>query len=272
MERTWRFLSATLLICSFAASLAGPDARAQSVLDDVDECDSLAAHPSDPERLADGVADDAIVPKLAVAACEAAVKRSPEIPRFTFQLGRAYGAANRQTDAVMQYQKAAEQGYGPALAYLGDAYQFGHGAEVNVEKALDAYRKAAAKGFAPAGGQIEMLTFVPGMYVNPIISDLYSNNVDQGKANSPVVQAYLFGLVMALSGECGAILTPRAVVSLYEHRYPRDWTAEADAPINISVMSSFAEYDAKLFLRRHGCEGPVAARVKDNLNRLYLNP
>src|SRR6202023_83825 len=57
---------------------AQPASAQQSVLDDVDECDSLAAHPSDPERLADGVADDAIVPKLAVAACEAAVKRSPE--------------------------------------------------------------------------------------------------------------------------------------------------------------------------------------------------
>jgi TPR repeat protein len=271
MGRVWR-LSTAGLICLVAATFAISNACGQSVLDDVDECDSLAAHASDPERLADGVADDAIVPKLAIAACEAAVKRLPEQPRFTFQLGRAYGAANRQKDAFMQYQKAGEQGYGAALAYLGDAYQFGHGAEVNAEKALDAYRKAAAKGFVPAQGQIEMLTFDPAMYVLPAMGLLNAGDLANLRAPDAPLQAYLFGIALALGNECGSVLTPKAVFSLYNRRYPPTWTPEADAPVNVSIMGSIAEYDAKLFLRRHGCEGPVAARVKDNLNRLYLNP
>ena len=41
-----------------------------SVLDLVDECDVLAAHPDDTQRMAEGVADDQIVPRLAIMACE----------------------------------------------------------------------------------------------------------------------------------------------------------------------------------------------------------
>jgi tetratricopeptide (TPR) repeat protein len=247
-------------------------AQSASVFDDVDECDLLAAHPSDPERLADGVADDAIVPRLAVTACEAAAKRSPEIARFAFQLGRAYAAANRAKDAALQYQKAADQDYGAAFAYLGDAYQFGRGVTADVPKALEAYKKAAAKGFAPADGQIEMLTFDRNMYVVPAIGMLYDGDASTLRsADTPALQAYLFGFVMALGSECGPVLPPKAVSNLYSRRYPQTWTPEADMPVNVSVMGSVAEYDAKLFLRRHGCEGPVTDRIKTNLNRLYVD-
>lgn len=267
---TVRAVLRLLLVAALAALGLAKPVPAQSVFDDVDECDLLAAHPHDPERLADGVADDAIVPKLAVAACEAAAKRAAETPRFLFQLGRAYAAANRRKDAAVQYQKAAEQGYGAALAYLGDAYQFGYGVEINVEQALDAYRKAAAKGFSPAEGQIEMLSFDPAMYVIPAIGQVYAGDLRNLRtADSPALEAYLFAFVMALVGECGPVMPPKTVSALYNHRYPQSWTPEADSPVNVSVMGSVAEYDAKLFLRRHGCEGPVATRVKDNLNQFY---
>lgn len=262
-----------LILLSFSLlPTAELHSQERSVLEDVDECDTLAAHPSDVERLADGVADDAIVPRLAISACEAAAKRQPDAPRFVFQLGRAYTAGGRRNDAAVQFQKSADQGYGPALAYLGDAYQFGYGVEANTEKALDAYRKAAAKGFSPADGQIEMLTFSPGMYVNPIINDLYYNKIDQGMSEGASIQAYLFSFVIALNAECNTVLKPRAVIALYNKRYPKEWTPDADAPANISVMSALAEYDAKSFLRRHGCDGPIAARIKENLNRMYLSP
>jgi hypothetical protein len=243
------------------------------VFDDVDECDLLAAHPADPERVADGVADEAIVPKLAVSACEAAVKHAADNPRFAFQLGRAYAAANRPGDAVAQYRKAGDQGYGAALAYLGDAYQFGRGVAPDVQKSLDAYKKAAAKGFEPASAQIEMLTFDRSMYVVPAIGMLYDGDLGNLRgADTPALQAYFFGFIMALGTECGPILPPKAVSTLYNRRYPQTWTPEADMPVNIGVMGSVAEYDAKLFLRRHGCEGPVSTRIKDNLNQLYDSP
>jgi hypothetical protein len=243
-----------------------------SVFNEVDEYDQLAAHPADPERLAEGIADDAIVPKLAVTACEAAVRRTPGTSRFVFQLGRAYAAANLAKGAVPQYQKAAEQGYGAAFAYLGDAYQFGRGVGVDVPKAPDSYKKAVAKGFAPADGQIEMLTFDRSMYVVPAVGLLYDGDLTSFRSADTALQAYLFGFVMALGSECGPMLPPKAVSALYTRRYPQTWTPEADMPVNISAMGSIAEYDAKLFLRRHGCEGPAADRIKTNLNQLYLGP
>jgi hypothetical protein len=262
-----------LLWALLAMGILASPLRAQSVFDDVDECDQLAAHPADADRLADGVADDAIIPKLAVTACEAAVKRAPDTSRFVFQLGRAYAAANRAKDAVQQYMKAADQGYGAALAYLGDAYQFGRGVGPDVQKAIDSYKKAVVKGFTPADGQIEMLTFDRSMYVVPAVGLLYDGDLNSLRGpDTPALQAYLFGFVMALGSECGPVLPPKAVSSLYARRYPQTWTPEADMPVNISVMGSVAEYDAKLFLRRHGCEGPVTDRIKANLNQLYLGP
>src|SRR5688572_14032548 len=88
-----------------------------SVFAQVDECDVLAAHPDDPERLADGLEDDAIVPRLARMACDRAVRRSPGEARFVFQLGRALLAAGQEADATARFRQAADRGYGAAVAY-----------------------------------------------------------------------------------------------------------------------------------------------------------
>ena len=86
------------------------------MFNDVDECDLLAAHPADPERLADGVADGTLVPRLAVKACEAAVKQNSKELRFAYQLGRAYLAANRKDNAAEQFKRAADGNYAAAFA------------------------------------------------------------------------------------------------------------------------------------------------------------
>ena len=113
-ERHLRIARACLrltLWMGLASVTLTPQLRAQSVFDDVDECDVLAAHPADPERLADGVADGALVPRLAVKACEAAVKQNPNELRFAYQLGRAYLAANRKDNAAEQFKRAADGNY-----------------------------------------------------------------------------------------------------------------------------------------------------------------
>ena len=58
-------------------------------------CDQAAASPLDNNRPAGvaGVAPDKIDPKIAIPACDAALKASPDNYRMMFQLGRAYGAA-----------------------------------------------------------------------------------------------------------------------------------------------------------------------------------
>ena len=53
------------------------------------------------------------------------------------------------------------------------------------------------------------------------------------------------------------------------YRYPEGWKAEDDAAVRISVSGAVAEHDAKRFLQRHGCEGPVAQQLRGNINRLF---
>ena len=130
-----------------------------SAFDLVSECDLLSAHPSDPERTAEGVSDDEIVPKLAIIACESALEDDPTEPRYAFQLGRAFLSVKREEEARTQLANASAAGYAAANAYLGDIYQFGLGAEVSVALAQDYYEKASALGFEPAKAQLDQIRF-----------------------------------------------------------------------------------------------------------------
>lgn len=246
-----------------------------SAFDEVDECDLLAAHPSDPERVAEGVADDAIIPRLAVMACEAAIRRSPGTQRFPFQLGRAHLAAGRYAAAAAHFHRAGD--YGAALAYLGDAYQFGQGVEADAARALSAYEQARAKGFAPAAGQIEMLTFTPAAFViEGVVEALHNGDIaslrtNLSNQNGPLIRAYLFSFTTVLNAECVSAVRPSAMEALFRLRYPANWQPQEDDRPDINIMGSVAEQDARTFLRRHGCEGPVATRVKDALGRLLVS-
>jgi hypothetical protein len=245
------------------------DAQETSVLDLVDECDVLAAHPEDPERMAEGVADDQIVPRLAILACEDAAARSAGEPRFAFQLGRALLAKGEKERALTQFEKAAADDYAAAFAYLGDAYQFGLGTKVDPEKARTQYEEAVKRGFAKASGQVEMLTFDPANYSVPAVGMLYSGQLDALRGGDGQLRQYVYSFVTALGEECGTFLEPAAVQGLYRYRYPDNWKLEDDAAVRIAVMGAVADYDAKRFLQRHGCEGPVGTRMTGSINRLF---
>ena len=92
-------------------------------VDQPTECDTLAAHKLDPDRMAAGVDMESIVPRLAIAACEAAVAQYPGEARFHYLLGRAFLSANRTADSIAQFQRAAEAGYAMANYNLGLAYE-----------------------------------------------------------------------------------------------------------------------------------------------------
>jgi cytochrome c-type biogenesis protein CcmH/NrfG len=79
----------------------------------VTDCDAYAASAGDPQRKANGVPLDEINPDLAVPACEAAVRQYPDSSRLIYQLGRAYQKANNFDAALVQYRKAADQGFAP---------------------------------------------------------------------------------------------------------------------------------------------------------------
>ncbi len=277
--------SASILIFALVLGLAAmpflvgqrSDANAQSTdafasaLDDVDECDLLAAHPSDPERVADGIADDAIVPRLAVRACEVAVKRSPNEARFTFQLGRALLAAKRREEAAQHLERAAQRDYAAGLAYLGDAYQFGYGVKADSKRALEAYRKALARGFEPAEGQIEMLTFQADKYMTPIPSVLFQGDMSSLISTSDqAINVYLYGFVATLAQECQSLLPPPVMLHALRRRYPDNWQPESDVHFNVMRIGPAGEYDARAFVQRHGCDGPIAREMGSRVVRLLV--
>lgn len=279
MPNHWFVRSKFLLITLLVAVSAGrSEAETQttpgddaSVFDLVEECDVLAAHPDDPERMATGVADDAIVPRLAILACEQSIENDPDEPRFQFQLGRALLAVGRKTEAVVRFQKAADSDYAAARAYMGDAYQFGLGTKQDTAKALQSYQAALKGGFEAAKSQIEQLKFDGSRYVSSTINAIYRGNFRsvRSQSSNAILRNYLFSFTHGLLQECSSFLKPHNLVGLYVFRYPSGWTPKADEDIRIAVQTSVAEFDAASFLKRHGCEGPVAKQLFENMNSFF---
>lgn len=245
-----------------------------SILDLVNECDLLAAHPEDPERMADGVADDDIVPRLAIMACEDAVLTEPDEPRFAFQLGRAFLTVGRKEKAKEQFERAAQQGYAAAEAYLGDFYQFGLGVKQDTNRALAQYRKAVAGEFKAAESQIEQLTFDPSQYVSHAIAEFYNGNFSaisnqSDKILDQLFRNYIYNFVVASMNNCERFLEPKSLVNFYRYRYPSDWAPEQEDSIQIAIQASVGESDSEVFIKRHGCEGQVAKQLFGNINKFF---
>lgn len=269
---------ATFALTMYATAVVAQDEEEEplSVLDLVEECDILAAHGLDPQRMSEGVEDERIVPGLAIPACEDALTRNPDDPRLTFQLGRAFLAVDRDTDALTLFNKAAEAGYAAAYAYLGDAYQFGLGTTADAEKALAAYRAAVEKGF-PAAPQLNMMSFDANMYAVPVVGALYSGAYDPAQQadgeQGYMLRNYVFSFVSAVNDECGAVLDSKIMARLFGFRYPAaGYDAEVDARISVAVMGSTADYDARRFLQRHGCDGIVADQMIGQINTAFKGP
>lgn len=108
---------------------------------DVEECDLMAANPSDPRKHAPGVYFGDIKDNAADV-CRAALQSRPNEARLTYQLARAV-AAKDQPQALSLYKRAAELGYPAAHANLGLLYQYGTTAIApDVALALEHYRSA----------------------------------------------------------------------------------------------------------------------------------
>ena len=103
------------MLCAMLLTLYVPHARAAVI----DACDRMAANPPDPDRVAPGVErKDVDLPK-AIAACVAAVKIHPDVPRFSYQLGRVLFYDNQVAPALVSFQRAADAGYRQAKFMIG---------------------------------------------------------------------------------------------------------------------------------------------------------
>jgi hypothetical protein len=111
------------------------------------DCDRLAAHPDDPEKVSPGVAQPAMDIPAAIAACDAAVKTDPTHPRLNYQLARAYGYAGRHSDGAPFRQTALMAGYPQSLFVVGFVMVTGWGgAEKDPCTAAELIRKSAHAG------------------------------------------------------------------------------------------------------------------------------
>jgi TPR repeat protein len=147
----WKFV----VLCAFGVLSSAGFAFAQTA--PATECDTLAAHPYDPQRKAPGLMLDKLNAGLAVPSCEKAVQQYPNDARLNFQLGRAYHKAENRAAALRQLQKSAEQDYAPAVNDLGFFYVTGVGVSKDDTQAVALFRKAAAKGYAPAQSNLGLM-------------------------------------------------------------------------------------------------------------------
>jgi hypothetical protein len=115
----------------------------------VTECDRLAAHPSDPDKLTVGVPQPDMVRAgldRAIAACQAAVAADPKNPRLNYQLARSLGYAGRGGEAQRFRDVASGADYPQALFVVGFVHLTGQGAPRDACKAGALIRRSALAG------------------------------------------------------------------------------------------------------------------------------
>lgn len=111
------------------------------------ECDRLAAHPEDPQRVTPGVTQDAIDYPVALAACERAVAADPGNALQRYQLARLLFYTNQNERAVGEMKRSADAGHVQAQyiygTFVARARPF---APTDLCIAEQYWRKAAAAG------------------------------------------------------------------------------------------------------------------------------
>ncbi|MET3993738.1 WD40 repeat protein/tetratricopeptide (TPR) repeat protein [Bradyrhizobium sp. S3.9.2] len=122
----------------------------------INECDRLAANPFDPVRITAGVLLASLNATAAVDACAKAVEMAPGEPRFLYQLGRAYEAAQQFDSARANYQAAVDRNYQSAFMNLGLLYFNARGVERDVARASGLLRTAYEKGVVAAGNALAL--------------------------------------------------------------------------------------------------------------------
>jgi TPR repeat protein len=130
--------------------LAVAAAEDAAVATTVTECDRLAAHPSDPDKVTAGVPTAEVRGwnDAAIWSCRQAVKRHPDDPRQRYQLGRALFYAGERAEALEHLAVSASGKHRQAQFVLGLMYTDGVPGILDVDActALELWRDSAARG------------------------------------------------------------------------------------------------------------------------------
>ncbi len=116
-----------------------PEASASKVT----ECDRLAAHPSDTERLSPGVEQPEVNILAAKKACHDALKSAPGNGRILYQLGRAYFYNDEKDKGIGYFKQSDTAGYAQGQFDLGLVYAQGNGIAPDICQAGALWLKAA---------------------------------------------------------------------------------------------------------------------------------
>lgn len=139
MPRTTPRLFPTALWLAGAALLSGAPQAAPAVSDPevvrpfdpskfsqaVTECDRLASHPDDPNRVAPGRERAEIDLSKAIEVCRAAVQADPKNPRLNYLYGRVLGYSGRGAEGLANRRAAVDADYPQALFVIGYITVFG---------------------------------------------------------------------------------------------------------------------------------------------------
>lgn len=112
-------------ILPLALAAAWPGAALAAGSAPIQQCDTLAQHPSDPDKIMKGVATPDVNHEAAIVACRAATALYPDEARFHYQLGRALFYRNRPEDirpAMDALSAASDREYRQATFVLGLLY------------------------------------------------------------------------------------------------------------------------------------------------------
>lgn len=111
------------------------------------DCDRLAAHPEDPQRVTPGVAQEAIDYPVAISACERAVSEDPGNARLRYQLARLLFYTNQNQRAVEEMKRSADADHIQAQYIYGTFVVRGRPyAPTDLCVAEQYWRKAATAG------------------------------------------------------------------------------------------------------------------------------
>lgn len=138
-----------LLAASFAAGAVHAATQDAPTADTpvVTDCDRLAAHPEDQQRVAPGVEREQIDLPIATAACERALVATPGSARARYQYARLLFYAGRNDRAVAEMQRAADDGY-PQAQFVFGTFVTRHrpGAPTDICVAERYWRQSASGG------------------------------------------------------------------------------------------------------------------------------
>ena len=130
------------VIAKVAPPVFDPSLYSQAVT----ECDRLAAHTEDPNKVAAGDPEAKVDLPAAISACRADLARDPDNPRLQYQLGRALSYAGQIDGALPNLESASRLAYPQAQFVLGYLLLDGRlKAPVDPCRALELFRQSAAQ-------------------------------------------------------------------------------------------------------------------------------